>query len=221
MLPNLPAPEVPDAERNEFGSNDVTIRNIMIAAGVTLFVAACGLNADSGETAKQPAQVETHEMTGSSFMNIPFETIDGDTTDLAAFDGKVVLVVNTASKCGYTPQYAGLEELYRKYKDSGLVIVGFPANNFGGQEPGTNEEIASFCSVNYGVTFPMMAKVSVKGEDKHPLFVQLTEKAGIPGEIKWNFSKFLIDRHGELVARYESAVKPTSEEITSAIEKLL
>ena len=196
----------------------------LIALSLIFGLTACGQRADSGDTAPVATKTNTETTmttTAVDFRQIPFETIDGDTTNLAAFDGKVVLVVNTASKCGYTPQYAGLEELYKKYKDSGLVVVGFPANNFGGQEPGTNEEIASFCTVNYGVTFPMMAKVSVKGDDKHPLFVELTEKAGIPGEINWNFSKFLLDRHGKLVARFESKVTPMSDELTSAIKKLL
>jgi glutathione peroxidase len=189
-----------------------------------MFFVACGQRADSGDTTPGATKTNTEATmttTAVDYRRIPFETIDGDTTNLAAFDGKVVLVVNTASKCGFTPQYAGLEELYNKYKDSGLVVIGFPANNFGGQEPGTNDEIASFCTVNYGVTFPMMAKVSVKGADKDPLFVELTEKAGIPGEIGWNFSKFLLDRHGKLVARFESKVTPMSDELTGAIRKLL
>ncbi|MFH2036029.1 MAG: glutathione peroxidase [Candidatus Zixiibacteriota bacterium] len=137
------------------------------------------------------------------------------------FKGKVILIVNVASQCGFTPQYADLEKLYLNYKDSGLVVVGFPANNFGGQEPGTNEEILSFCTTKFDVTFPMMAKVSVKGEDKHPLFIAMTEKSEFPGEIKWNFSKFLIGRNGKLVARFDSQVGPMSAEMTSAIEKLL
>ncbi len=150
-----------------------------------------------------------------------FATIMGDTTSLASFDGKVVLIVNVASECGNTPQYAGLESLYLKYKDSGLVIIGFPANNFGGQEPGSNEQILQFCTSKYAVTFPMMAKVSVKGTDKNPLFVALTEKSKLPGEIKWNFSKFLLDRHGNLVARFDPTVKPDAPELVSAIRKLL
>lgn len=155
------------------------------------------------------------------YLNIPFKTITGNDSTLAAFKGKVVLVVNTASKCGYTPQYSGLEKLYEKYKDRGLVVIGFPANNFGGQEPGTNEQIASFCSTTYGVTFPMMAKISVLGTDEHPLFVQLTEHAGINGPIQWNFSKFLLNRNGKLVARYASKTEPNDPHLTSKIESLL
>lgn len=161
------------------------------------------------------------EVESIAMQNIPFQTITGDTTSLADLGGKVVLLVNVASKCGYTPQYTGLEELYRTYKDSGLVVIGFPANNFGGQEPGTNEEILEFCSSKFDVTFPMMAKLSVKGDNKHPLFVSLTEQSKIPGEIKWNFFKFLIDRNGQLVARFESSVEPMSDELTGQIKKLL
>jgi len=156
----------------------------------------------------------------TSMLNIPFQTIDGDPASLSDYAGNVILIVNVASKCGYTRQYSGLEELYLKYKDSGLVILGFPANNFGGQEPGTNEEIAKFCSTNYDVTFPMMSKISVKGDDKHPLFAAMTEKSDLPGEIAWNFSKFLIDRQGRLVKRFDSKVEPMSEELVGSIKEL-
>jgi glutathione peroxidase len=131
----------------------------------------------------------------------------------------VVLLVNVASKCGYTPQYTGLQSLYTKYKDKGLVVVGVPANNFGGQEPGTNEEIKTFCSRNYNVTFPIMSKVSVKGDDKTPLYGYLTENTG--GDVKWNFTKFLVDKNGKIVSRFESKVTPESPELTSAVEKAL
>jgi len=133
-------------------------------------------------------------------------------------------LVNVSSKCGFTPQYAGLEALYRKYKDRGFVVIGVPANNFGGQEPGTNEEIKTFCSRTYNVTFPMMSKVSVKGPDIDPLYGFLTSKDGNPasaGDIKWNFTKFLVGRDGKILARFESAVKPDSPELTSAVEAAL
>jgi len=162
---------------------------------------------------------ETMEMI--DLESIPFETITGDTTSLADYKGKVVLIVNVASECGNTPQYAALEDLYRKYNDSGLVVMGFPANNFGGQEPGTNKEILQFCTSKYSVTFPMMAKVSVKGDDEHPLFVAMTQKSSMPGDIKWNFEKFLINRDGELVQRFGNKVLPESKEVVSAIEKAL
>jgi len=146
-------------------------------------------------------------------------SIDGETIDFSKFKGKKILIVNTASKCGYTPQYADLEKLHKAYKNK-LVIVGFPANNFGGQEPGSNAEIRSFCSKNYGVSFPMAAKVSVKGKDIHPLFDWLTrkEKNGVlDAEIRWNFGKFLIDENGIPIRYFPSGVKPMSEEITSLL----
>jgi glutathione peroxidase len=142
--------------------------------------------------------------------------LDGGKLDLSAYKGKKILIVNTASKCGFTPQYADLEQLYKKYQDK-LVIVGFPANNFNEQEPGTNSEIKEFCTKNYGVTFPMAQKVSVKGKDIDPLFKYLTEEAekmGVADPIKWNFTKFLVDEKGKLIAVFESKVKPGSEEIT-------
>ena len=150
--------------------------------------------------------------------------IDGQPAPLAAYKGKVVLLVNVASRCGYTPQYTALESIYEKYKNQGLVIVGIPANNFGGQEPGTNAEIKTFCSSKYHVTFPMMSKVSVKGDDTTPLYQFLTDKASNPqtgGEIKWNFTKFLIGPHGQILARFEPDVTPDSPQVTSAIEKAL
>lgn len=146
------------------------------------------------------------------------EGIDGETIDLSAFKGKKILIVNTASKCGFTPQYKELEELSKQYKDK-LVIIGFPANNFNQQEPGTNEDIKSFCEMNYGVTFLLAEKSSVNGEDINPLFDYLT-KADNPdfkGNVKWNFEKFLIDENGKLIRRYRSAVTPLSSEITNEI----
>jgi glutathione peroxidase len=155
----------------------------------------------------------------SSVYEFTMNSIDGKPTPLADYKGKVVMIVNVASKCGYTPQYAGLEALYRKYKDQGFVIVGVPANNFGSQEPGTNEEIKTFCKRTYDVTFPMLAKVSVKGSDKAPLYDYLTSTGG--GDIKWNFTKFLIDKDGKVIARFEPAVKPDAPELVDAVEKAL
>ena len=145
-------------------------------------------------------------------------SIDGKPAPLSAYQGKVVLIVNVASRCGFTPQYAGLEALYEKYKDRGFVILGFPANNFGSQEPGTNEEIKTFCSSKYNVTFPMYSKISVKGDDKAPLYQFLTATGG---EIQWNFTKFLVDKDGKVVARFEPKVTPESPEVAEAIEKAL
>jgi len=150
-------------------------------------------------------------------------SIDGKPGRLSQYQGKVVLIVNVASKCGFTPQYTGLENVYEKYKDQGFVILGFPANNFGAQEPGTNAEIKTFCSSKYSVTFPMYSKISVKGDDQAPLYAYLTKEtgAGIAGEIKWNFTKFLVDRDGKVIQRFEPAVTPDSKEVTGAIEKQL
>jgi glutathione peroxidase len=160
----------------------------------------------------------------SSVYEFTMNSIDGQPMPLAKFEGKVMLIVNVASKCGFTPQYEGLEAVYEKYKDQGLVIVGFPANNFMAQEPGTNEEIKTFCSTKYNVKFPLYSKISVKGDDKAPLYQFLTDTSANPktgGEIKWNFTKFLVDRNGKVIARFESPVKPESPEVTSAIEKAL
>ena len=159
----------------------------------------------------------------SSVYDFMLPSIDGQNAPLSQFKGKVLLLVNVASKCGYTPQYEGLEALYEKYKDQGLVVIGFPANNFGAQEPGTNEEIKAFCTRNYKVSFPMYAKVSVKGEDKTPLYHYLTEEANpaTNGEIGWNFTKFLVDRNGSVVARFESKVKPDDAALVAAVEKAL
>jgi glutathione peroxidase len=159
-----------------------------------------------------------------SIHDFTMNSIDGEPTPLSKFQGKVVLVVNVASRCGFTPQYAALEKVYEQYKDRGFVIVGFPANNFGGQEPGTNQEIKTFCSTKYKVTFPMMAKVSVKGEDKTPLYQFLTDKTANPqtgGEIQWNFTKFLIAPDGHPVARFEPNVTPDDPQVSAAIEKEL
>jgi glutathione peroxidase len=159
----------------------------------------------------------------SSVYEFTLTSIDGVPMPLSAFKGKVILLVNVASKCGFTPQYSSLEALYRKYKDQGFIVLGFPANNFGAQEPGTNEEIKTFCSTTYHVTFPLYAKISVKGEDQAPLYQYLTRtaNAAVVGDIKWNFTKFLVDREGHVVQRFESAVKPDAAEMTAAIEKLL
>jgi len=156
-----------------------------------------------------------------SFYSFSAETLNGQTVSMADYAGKVVLVVNTASKCGFTPQYAGLEELYQTYKDQGLVILGFPCNQFGGQEPGDAAEIAQTCQINYGLTFPMFAKVNVNGSDAHPLFQWLTSAApGLLGEsIKWNFTKFLIGRKGEAITRFAPITKP--EAIAEPIRKQL
>ncbi len=156
-----------------------------------------------------------------SFYDFKVRAIDGKEFDLSSLKGKKVMVVNTASKCGNTPQYSKLEALYEKYKDQNFMIIGFPANNFGSQEPGTNEEIAQFCEVNYGVTFPMMEKISVKGSDQHPLYTWLTKESlngKMDSEVKWNFQKYLIDENGHLVDVIEPKTQPDSEKIINWIE---
>jgi glutathione peroxidase len=183
--------------------NNAKIRNLILLGMITMM--ATSLFAASG------------------IYGFTLPAIDGKSAPLADYKGKVVLLVNVASRCGFTPQYKGLEALYEKYKDRGLVILGFPANNFGAQEPGTNEEIKTFCSRTYNVTFPMYSKVSVKGSDQTPLYTYLTKDAGssVAGEIKWNFTKFLADRNGNVVKRFEPEVTPESPEVTTAIENLL
>jgi glutathione peroxidase len=166
----------------------------------------------------------TSALAQHSIYDFTLKSIDGQSTSLKTYNGKVVLLVNVASKCGYTPQYTGLEALYEKYKDRGLVIVGIPANNFAQQEPGTNEEIKTFCTRKYNVTFPMMSKVSVLGDDQTPLYRFLTDKSSNPqfaGDIKWNFTKFLFDRNGKPVARFEPATTPDSPEVQAAVESAL
>lgn len=157
-------------------------------------------------------------MLAASIHDYSMKTIDGQPAPLGDFKGKVVMVVNVASQCGYTPQYKGLESLYKKYKDQGFVIVGVPANNFGAQEPGSDAEIKTFCSRNYNVTFPMMSKVSVKGSDMTPLYAYLTKTGG---DVKWNFTKFLIGKDGQVIKRFEPGVTPESAEVFSAIEAAL
>jgi glutathione peroxidase len=165
------------------------------------------------------AMLTSSAFAASTVHEFSLPSIDGAAAPLSAYKGKVALIVNVASQCGYTPQYAGLEKLYEKYKDKGFVVLGFPANNFGAQEPGTNAEIKTFCSRNYNVTFPMYSKISVKGADKAPLYKFLTESSG--GEVQWNFTKFLVDANGKVISRFESGVEPDSSELVGAVEKAL
>ena len=194
-----------------FASAKILVASVMFLLAISAY----------GDNMNQETKMKADDQMASDYLHIPFSTITGEKASLADYQGKVILLVNVASKCGYTKQYAGLEKLYRKYKDDGLVILGFPANNFGGQEPGTNEQILEFCTSTFDVTFPMMSKISVKGDDIHPLYKYLTTESGFSGDIKWNFTKFLLDRDGKPVARFESAVEPMSEEIVGDIEKLL
>lgn len=164
------------------------------------------------------------ELKNKSILDFKMKDIDGKDVKLKKFKGNVLLVVNTASQCGYTPQYEGLQKIYSKYQPQGFYVLGFPANNFKGQEPGSNEDIKEFCTTKYKVTFPMFAKISVKGDDQDPLYAFLTSKETNPnfaGDITWNFNKFLIDRKGNVVARFSSKDTPEGEAVTAAIEKYL
>ncbi len=169
-----------------------------------------------GSRTDAPAPESVHEFT--------MKSIDGADVPLARYKGKVLLIVNVASKCGYTPQYTGLEELYRRYKDKGLMVLGFPANNFGWQEPGTDADIKTFCSTNYNVTFAMFSKISVKGSDQHPLYAYLTSEDANPataGGVKWNFTKYLVGKDGHVIAKFGSGTEPLSEELVKAVETAL
>jgi glutathione peroxidase len=157
-----------------------------------------------------------------SLYDIKLKDIDGKDSSLQAWRGKVLLIVNVASKCGYTKQYAGLQALHQKYRDKGFAVLGFPCNQFGGQEPGTNEEIKEFCSSKFNVTFPLFDKLEVNGANRHPLYVALAGKdSPFPGDIQWNFNKFLVGKDGKIVGRFASKVAPDSAELTQAIEAAL
>jgi len=212
------------------------MRQYIAFSALTLIAAACGSKSTStpsasvkttspmapaaAEAAPEPAHTTPQ---GELVIDHQVQTLQGETIKLDKFRGNVLLIVNTASECGYTPQYQGLEKIYEKYKARGFVIVGFPSNDFGQQEPGTAEDIKTFCEKNYGVTFPMMAKVHAKGPEIAPIYKTLTQDTpeGIKGDVKWNFTKFLVDKDGKVVARFESKVTPESAEVTGAIEKLL
>lgn len=169
------------------------------------------------------AQQGTQHMatTSSTVYDFTLNDIDGRPVSLREFKGKVIMLVNTASLCGNTPQYTDLETMYETYKDKGFEILAFPANNFGQQEPGTNEEIKGFCLTKYSVGFPLFSKISVKGGDKHPLYQYLTEQSPFPGEVEWNFQKYLVDRSGNVVARYHHRTKPLAAEVVKDVERFL
>jgi glutathione peroxidase len=204
----------PQAEVRALSPPDPRLRWLCAAlalAGLWALTAAGSPAADEAATDRGPAI--DHQVV----------TIDGRTIGLDRFRGKAMLIVNTASKCGYTPQYEGLQTLYERFRDRGLVVVGFPSNDFGNQEPGSEAEIATFCKRNYGVSFPMMAKVHTRGESKAPLYRALTESTPEPirGEIRWNFTKFLVDPEGYVVARFEPAARPLSDDVLRAVEGAL
>jgi glutathione peroxidase len=167
------------------------------------------------------AQIKEGQVEQPKLYSFVMKTIDGKDKPLSDYKGKVLMIVNVASKCGHTPQYKGLEEIYTKYKDKGFVILGFPANNFLWQEPGTNEEIKKFCTLNYGVTFDMFSKISVKGDDQHPLYKYLTKETSVPGDVKWNFQKYLVDRKGNVVSKFQPGTEPVDKEVIDKIDQLL
>lgn len=203
----------------------MNLRTLLIGGGV-LVVAGVALLASATKPDYLPnvAKAPTDAQEKNSPLDFAVKTIDGKEQNLAEYKGKVVMIVNVASKCGFTPQYEALEKLYKTYADRGFVILGFPANNFRAQEPGSDEQIKTFCTSKYGVTFPMMSKVSVAGDDQAPIYKFLTEKetAGdFAGPIGWNFNKFVVDRNGNLIARYNSKTAPDDSQVTDEIEKAL
>ncbi len=189
---------------------------------VALLVALLALVASTGclrrSHALEPAEVAQSPIIAHDVVNNT-----GEAVSLASYRGSALLIVNTASRCGFTPQLEGLQTLWERYQDRGLVVLGFPCNDFGGQEPGTNEEIAAFCDGEYGVTFPLFDKVDIRGEAPHPLYATLQNETpeGISGPVRWNFTKFLVDPDGRVVARFDSAVEPLSDEVIAAIESVL
>ncbi len=207
----------------------------LITAATLISISALLVGCASDETsvdqtaAKTPDATATTDPAGDAVndraayvLDRSMTRIDGSEESLTNYEGNVILIVNVASRCGLTPQYEDLEALYREYKDRGLVVLGFPANNFMGQEPGTNEQIARFCSTKYDVTFPMFAKISVKGDDMDPLYAQLTTQPDpIGGKVKWNFQKYLVDRDGQVVAMFSPRVNPKDKRVRSEIERLL
>jgi glutathione peroxidase len=202
-----------------------TVTAALLGLSATAWLAA--KPGDVKDTVKDPSQAPAKaEKDGQPVSPLQFKLkdIDGKDLDLAQYKGKVVLLVNVASKCGLTKQYTALQALYEKYKGQGLVVVGIPANNFNGQEPGSEAEIKEFCSSKYNVTFPMTSKISVKGEDQHPLYRFLTSKdtnGDFAGDIEWNFAKFLVDRNGNVMARFASKTTPDDPKLVGAVEKAL
>lgn len=199
-----------------------SLRTVLMAAIVPLGVAALVVGVGAWSRSPEAVPSPGEKPVSSFVLDHKFTLIDGTPTSLKAYEGKVILIVNTASKCGLTPQYEGLEALYRAHKEEGLVVIGFPANNFMGQEPGTNEEILAFCTGKYEVSFPMAAKISVKGEGCHPLYKHL---AALPeplgGEPTWNFTKFVVDRSGQVVARFGPRTAPEDAKVTETLAGLL
>ncbi|MHB9055071.1 MAG: glutathione peroxidase [Paludibacteraceae bacterium] len=197
------------------------MKNITGLLLMILFITSCSPAKNNSDSGKSNSNAENASV--QNFYSFSAVNMQGKEIGMSDYKGKVVLVVNTASKCGYTPQFTGLEELYRKYKNDGLIILGFPCNQFGNQDSGSNKEILDFCQANYGVTFPMFEKIEVNGENAHPIYKYLKNNIPNrePSEIKWNFTKFLIDKSGKPIKRYESKVKPEElgDDIRSALKE--
>ena len=183
---------------------------------ILIIVASALMYSQSKKTNKKDSTMHP-----KSILDFTMNSIDGKPQPLSSYKGKVCMIINTASECGYTPQYETIEKLYETYKDKGFRVLAFPANNFGEQEPGTNAEIKSFCSTKYHTTFDLFEKISVKGKDQHPLYKYITQDSPHKGEVKWNFQKYLVDRSGKISARFMSAVDPMSKEVRDEVEKLL
>ena len=194
---------------------NVLVGGLVIGFGLGAFMGV-GQVGSAEQGAKQPMAAQALNV-----YDFTLNDIDGKPVSLSQFKGKVIMLVNTASLCGNTPQYTDLETMYEAYKTKGFEILAFPANNFGQQEPGTNEEIKGFCLTKYSVGFPLFSKISVKGGDKHPLYQYLTEKSPFPGEVEWNFQKYLVDRSGNVVARYHHRTKPLADEVVKDVERFL
>jgi glutathione peroxidase len=192
-----------------------------IVAGCSPGYVAGTRDADAAQGSSVREEVAMQAPTTGTIYDFTLNDIDGKPVSLSQFRGKALLVVNTASFCGNTPQYTDLQTMYDRYHERGFEVLAFPANNFGKQEPGTNEEIKGFCLTKYSLTFPLFGKISVKGDDKHPLYHYLTERSPFPGEIEWNFQKYLVDRNGNVVARYHHRTKPLSDEIVRDVEQAL
>lgn len=201
-----------------------TLRQLLVGALAAIGVIAGGGSIDPLEPTYAQANPEgTALMAAQTSMVYDFtlNDIDGKPVSLSQFRGKALLLVNTASFCGNTPQYTDLEKMYEQYREKGFEILAFPANNFGQQEPGTNAEIKTFCYTKYSLSFPLFSKISVKGNDKHPLYRYLTEQSPFPGEVEWNFQKYLVDRSGKIVARYHHRTKPSAPDIVQDVERVL
>lgn len=192
----------------------------MKAAGLFVW-AALGMVVLASRAQAEDAQVAEEKNMNADIYGFSAQTIDGGEASLAEYKGKALLIVNTASRCGFTPQYKGLEELYGKYRGRGFEVLAFPANNFMNQEPGSNEEIKEFCSLKFHTTFPLFSKISVKGKDIHPLYAYLTSRPGMEGDISWNFNKFLIAPDGRVAARFGSKTDPLADELVRALESVL